>query len=87
MEKIICVCGHENPAGTKLCGKCGRPLTEEAKTSKIVDMKYDGAAIRSKTRNKSIIDKIWNFFSSVRVGITLIIINLIAASIGTIFPQ
>lgn len=87
MEKIICVCGHENPAGTKLCGKCGRPLTEEAKSSKIVDMKYDGAAIRSKTRNKSIVDKIWNFFSSVKVGISLIIINLIAASIGTIFPQ
>ncbi|MCM3388975.1 cytochrome c biogenesis protein ResB [Ureibacillus chungkukjangi] len=87
MEKIICVCGHENPAGTKLCGKCGRPLTEEAKTSKILDMKYDGAAIRSKTRNKSIVDKIWNFFSSVKVGITLIIINLVAASIGTIFPQ
>jgi len=87
MDKIICVCGHENPAGTKLCGKCGRPLTEEAKQSKIVDMKYDGAAIRSKTRNKSIVDKIWNFFSSVKVGIALIIINLIAASIGTIFPQ
>ncbi|HCG4536174.1 TPA: cytochrome c biogenesis protein ResB [Salmonella enterica subsp. enterica serovar Typhi str. AG3] len=69
------------------CGKCGRPLSEEAKNSKIVDMKYDGAAIRSKTRNKSFVDKIWNFFSSVKVGITLIIINLIAASIGTIFPQ
>lgn len=87
MEKMICACGHENPAGTKLCGKCGRPLTEEARTSKIVDMKYDGAAIRSKTRNKSIVDKIWNFFSSVKVGITLIIVNLVAASIGTIFPQ
>ncbi|RHW39408.1 cytochrome C biogenesis protein [Lysinibacillus yapensis] len=87
MEKLICVCGHENPAGTKLCGKCGRPLTEEAKESKIVDMKYDGAAIRSKTRNKSIVDKVWNFFSSVKVGIALIIINLVAASIGTIFPQ
>ncbi|QCR32088.1 cytochrome c biogenesis protein ResB [Lysinibacillus sp. SGAir0095] len=87
MEKIICVCGHENPSGTKLCGKCGRPLTEEAKMSKILDMKYDGAAIRSKTRNKSIVDKIWNFFSSVKVGISLIIINLVAASIGTIFPQ
>lgn len=87
MEKIICVCGHENPEGTKLCEKCGRPLTEEGKNSKIVDMRYDGTAIRSKTRNKSIIDKVWNFFSSVKVGITLIFINLVAASIGTIFPQ
>lgn len=87
MEKIICECGHENPVGTKLCGKCGRPLTEEEKQKKLLDMRYDGIAIRSKTHNKSIIDKIWNFFSSVKVGITLIILNLIAASIGTILPQ
>ena len=87
MEKIICVCGHENPEGTKLCGKCGRPLTEEGKENKIVDMRYDGIAIRSKTRNKSIVDKIWNFFSSVKVGVTLIVLNLLAASVGTIFPQ
>ena len=87
MEKIICVCGHENPEGTKLCEKCGRPLTEEGKESKIVDMRYDGIAIRSKTRNKSVIDKVWNFFSSVKVGVTLIVLNLLAASLGTIFPQ
>lgn len=87
MEKIICECGHENPVGTKICGRCGRPLTEEEKQKKILDMRYDGIAIRSKTHNKSIIDKIWNFFSSVKVGITLIILNLIAASIGTILPQ
>lgn len=87
MEKIICACGHENPVGTKLCEKCGRPLTEQEQNSKVVDMRYDGIAIRSKTRNKSIIDKVWNFFSSVKVGVSLIIINLVAASIGTIFPQ
>ncbi|MER2189557.1 MAG: cytochrome c biogenesis protein ResB [Solibacillus sp.] len=87
MNKILCECGHENPVGTKLCALCGRPLTVEEQDSKIADMRYDGAAIRSKTHNKSIIDKVWNFFSSVKVGITLIIINLIAASIGTILPQ
>ncbi|WP_341302083.1 cytochrome c biogenesis protein ResB [Lysinibacillus sp. FSL H8-0500] len=87
MEKIICACGHSNPYGTKLCEKCGRPLTEEEKQNKVVDMRYDGMAIRSKTYNKSIIDKIWNFFSSVKVGIALIIITLIAASIGTLLPQ
>ena len=64
--------------GTKICEKCGRPLSEEAKAQKIVDMRYDGTAIRSKTYNKSIIDKIWNFFSSVKVGVSLIIITLIA---------
>jgi len=86
-EKIICECGHENPYGTKLCGVCGKALSEEEKSTKIADMRYDGIAIRSKTHNKSIVDKIWNFFSSVKVGITLIILNLVAASIGTIFPQ
>ncbi|OEC02266.1 cytochrome C biogenesis protein [Lysinibacillus sphaericus] len=87
MENIICACGHSNPFGTKLCEKCGRPLTEEEKQNKVVDMRYDGTAIRSKTYNKSIVDKIWNFFSSVKVGIALIIITLIAASIGTLLPQ
>ena len=87
MEKIRCECGHDNPIGTKLCAVCGRALTEEEKQKKLADMRYDGIAIRSKTHNKSIIDKIWNFFSSVKVGITLIILNLVAASIGTIFPQ
>ncbi|WP_042477871.1 cytochrome c biogenesis protein ResB [Bacillus ndiopicus] len=87
MEKIICTCKHVNPVGTKLCEKCGRPLTTEEQEKSVVDMRYDGIAIRSKTHNKSIVDKIWNFFSSVKVGIALIIITLIAASIGTIFPQ
>ncbi len=87
MENITCACGHSNPYGTKLCEKCGRPLTEEEKQNKVVDMRYDGTAIRSKTYNKSIVDKIWNFFSSVKVGISLIIITLIAASIGTLLPQ
>lgn len=87
MEKISCVCGHENPYGTKICGKCGRPLSDDAKAQKVLDMRYDGSAIRSKTYNKSIIDKIWNFFSSVKVGVSLIVITLIASSIGTFFPQ
>ena len=87
MNKILCECGHENPVGTKLCEICGSPLTIEEKDKKIADMRYDGIAIRSKTHNKSIVDKVWNFFSSVKVGISLIIINLVAASIGTILPQ
>lgn len=87
MENITCVCGHENPYGTSICQKCGRPLSEEAKERKIVDMRYDGTAIRSKTYNKSVVDKVWNFFSSVKVGISLIIILLVSSSLGTIFPQ
>jgi len=87
MNKIICACGHENPEGTVLCGNCGRPLTEEAENLKLVDMRYEGSARRSQTYNKSIVDKIWNFFSSVRVGVWLIVIILVAAAIGTILPQ
>ncbi|UQW98499.1 cytochrome c biogenesis protein ResB [Rummeliibacillus sp. G93] len=87
MKNITCECGHVNPEGTHLCEKCGRPLTEEEKHAKVVDMKYEGRAIRSKTYNKTIIDKIWNFFSSVKVGVSIIVITLVAAAIGTFLPQ
>ncbi len=78
-------CGFENKEGTSICNKCGNPLDVENK--KLLNMRYDGRAIRSKTRNQSIVDKIWNFFSSIKVGVTLIAIALVASAIGTIFPQ
>lgn len=88
MSKIICQCGHENPEGSELCQACGRTLTEAAAKRKTHDvMRYEGMARRSQTYQASIIDKIWNFFSSVKVGVSLIIITLIASAIGTIFPQ
>lgn len=87
MDKIVCTCGNVNPAGTELCESCGRPLTKETKEKKLVDMRYEGSARRSQTYNKSIIDKVWNFFSSVKVGVWIIVIILVAASIGTILPQ
>ena len=87
MSKIICQCGHENPFGTILCERCGRPQTEEAKNSELVDMRYEGSARRSQTYKRSIIDKVWNFFSSVKIGISIIIAVLSTSAIGTIFPQ
>ncbi|GAA3327636.1 hypothetical protein GCM10020331_068370 [Ectobacillus funiculus] len=36
---------------------------------------------------KTLVDKIWSFFSSVKVGIWLIVITLVASAIGTVFPQ
>lgn len=87
MENVQCQCGHTNPPGTKLCESCGRSLTEKDQNSKLVDMRYEGTARRSQTYNKSIIDKIWNFFSSVKVGVSIIVILLVAAAIGTILPQ
>ncbi|PSL42006.1 cytochrome c biogenesis protein [Planomicrobium soli] len=87
MEKKQCQCGHVNPPGTILCESCGRSLTEKEQNSKLVDMRYEGTARRSQTYNKSIIDKVWNFFSSVKVGIGIIVALLVAAAVGTILPQ
>ncbi|MGE7905629.1 cytochrome c biogenesis protein ResB [Peribacillus sp. NPDC094092] len=86
MEEVKCDCGHINPFGTKICGKCGMVLGSE-RENKLIDMRYEGSARRSQTYKKTIIDKIWNFFSSVKVGVTLIVIALIASAIGTILPQ
>lgn len=87
MNDVKCECGHVNPHGTILCESCGRVLEEKEKEKQLLDMRYEGSARRSQTYNKTIIDKVWNFFSSVKVGVWLIIITLIASSLGTIFPQ
>jgi cytochrome c biogenesis protein len=87
MNDVKCECGHVNPHGTVLCEACGKVLDEHVKDKELLDMRYEGSARRSQTYNKTIIDKIWNFFSSVKVGIWLIIITLIASAVGTIFPQ
>ena len=87
MNEVKCECGHINPHGTILCESCGKVLEESEQGKTIVDMRYEGTARRSQTYNKTIVDKIWNFFSSVKVGIWLIVITLIASALGTIFPQ
>ncbi|MEH6942281.1 cytochrome c biogenesis protein ResB [Bacillus sp. JJ722] len=87
MRDVKCECGHVNPHGTILCESCGRVLAEGEKDKKLVDMRYEGTARRSQTYQKTFVDKIWNFFSSVKVGVALIIITLLASAIGTIFPQ
>lgn len=87
MKTLECKCGHINPEGTQLCESCGRPLTEEARNKPLADMRYEGSARRSQTYNKTIIDKVWNFFSSVKVGMWIIVAILVAAAIGTILPQ
>ena len=53
----------------------------------MLDMKYDGADIRSKRRPKSWIDRVWSFFASVKVGLWLIGLIIVSSAIGTIFPQ
>src|SRR5699024_11389694 len=80
------------PEGTVLCESCGKPIEgnqhiDGNDKKKLLNMRYDGTARRSLTYNKSIIDKTWSFFSSVKVAIWLIVITLIASALGTIFSQ
>ena len=89
MNKVTCECGHANPEGTLLCESCGNPIGEKEKKEdkKLLDMKYEGSARRSQTYKKTFVDKIWNFFSSVKVGVWLIFLTLLASALGTVFPQ
>jgi cytochrome c biogenesis protein len=87
MKDVKCECGHVNPHGTVLCEACGKVLDEQTQDKSLLDMRYEGSARRSQTYNKSIVDKIWNFFSSVKVGVWLIVITLVASAAGTILPQ
>ncbi|MCF3944859.1 cytochrome c biogenesis protein ResB [Oceanobacillus alkalisoli] len=92
MNKIKCECGHVNPEGTVLCEACGKPIEgnqhiDGNDKKLLLNMRYEGSARRSQTYRKSIIDKVWSFFSSVKVGVWLIVIALVASMIGTLFPQ
>ncbi len=89
MDTRKCECGHTNPLGTLLCESCGKPTEEQQVVSQasFPDMRYEGRARRSQTYKRSVVDRIWNFFSSVKIAIYLIIITLLASAVGTIFPQ
>src|SRR5690606_28688453 len=52
-----------------------------------LEMRYEGAARRSQKKNPNILDRIWNFFSSVKVAVYLIIITLTLSILGTLLPQ
>lgn len=89
LKEIKCsACQHVNPPGTQLCQSCGKLIDENYDKKKIKDvMRYDGSAVRSKVRSQSLYDKIWIFFTSIRNGVIIIALIMIAAAIGTIFPQ
>ncbi|MGV2875219.1 cytochrome c biogenesis protein ResB [Macrococcus capreoli] len=87
-QMIKCQCGHINPPGTQLCQNCGRLINDDYDKKKTTDvMRYDGQAVRSKTKNRTLLDKIWIFFSSVKTGVTLLVLTVIASALGTMFPQ
>lgn len=81
-----CDCGHQNPIGTTLCESCGNPLID-TEGRDILEMRYDGMARRSQKSNPSLLDKVWNFFSSVKIAVWIIIWTVVASAVGTIFPQ
>lgn len=87
IENTKCECGHQNPVGTVLCEYCGKPLHDDENSNAILEMRYDGIARRSQKQNPSIIDRVWRFFSSVKVAVYIIIFTLLGAALGTIFPQ
>ncbi|MED4081849.1 cytochrome c biogenesis protein ResB [Halalkalibacterium halodurans] len=87
MNKVKCECGHVNPFGTVLCESCGKPVEENDDQKELLNMRYEGVARRSQTYTTTFIDKIWMFFSSVKVGIWIIVLTLVASIFGTIFPQ
>jgi len=61
------------------------------KEFKPIDMRYEEAELRSNRRSRSsisrAIDQVWAFFSSVKVGLWLIGLIILASGVGTIFPQ
>lgn len=86
IKNTKCECGHQNYVGTVLCESCGKPLIDDG-SQEPLEMRYDGVARRSQRSNKSWIDHIWSFFSSVKVAVYIIIITLLLATLGTIYPQ
>lgn len=86
LHNTKCECGHQNPVGTVLCESCGKPLDDEFGTAPL-EMRYDGIARRSQRENPVLIDRVWRFFSSVKVAIILIFIVLCVSIVGTIYPQ
>ncbi|PYI54976.1 cytochrome c biogenesis protein ResB [Paenibacillus flagellatus] len=81
-----CECGHQNHVGTVLCESCGKPLVDDDGTAPL-EMRYDGIARRSQKANPTLLDRVWNFFSSVKIAIYLILATLLGAMLGTVYPQ
>ncbi|MEX2460950.1 MAG: cytochrome c biogenesis protein ResB [Paenibacillaceae bacterium] len=85
-ENTKCECGHQNHVGTVLCESCGKPLFDNT-GEETLEMRYDGVARRSQKNNPALLDRVWNFFSSVKIAIYMILATLLASMVGTIYPQ
>ncbi|MBO9606411.1 MAG: cytochrome c biogenesis protein ResB [Paenibacillaceae bacterium] len=87
IENTKCECGHQNPVGTVLCESCGKPLEDDPGNTGPLEMRYDGVARRSQRTNQGLLDRVWSFFSSVKIAIYMILITLVLSMLGTIYPQ
>lgn len=76
-----CSCGTQNNEQAQFCRNCGKPLKET------IDMRYEGATILSKKKRKNSLERLWSLFANVKFGVSLIVITLVLASLGTILPQ
>lgn len=57
MKTDKCECGHINHEGTVLCEACGKPIKgnqhiDGNDDQKVLEMRYDGSARRSKPTNE-----------------------------------
>lgn len=86
LDNTKCECGHQNAVGTVLCEYCGKPLVDDQGNAPL-EMRYDGVARRSQKQNPNVIDRVWRFFSSVKVAVILILVTACLIAIGTIFEQ
>lgn len=84
MKEVKCSCGHVNPPATTICESCSNPLIEN---KELLNMRYEGMARHSESKSKSIFNYLWNFFSSVRNAVWMIVITLLASILGTVLPQ
>lgn len=85
MIDVKCTCGHTNPPSTSICEACGNPF--ETNSDGLLNMRYEGMSRRSQMKPQGVLDLVWNFFSSVKVAVWMIVITLFASIIGTILPQ
>ncbi|MDV2580860.1 cytochrome c biogenesis protein ResB [Alkalibacillus haloalkaliphilus] len=91
-QSIRCECGHLNKEGTILCEACGKPIEgnqhiDGNDEKHVLEMRYEGSARRSQTYKRTFVDKTWGFFSSVKVGVWLIVITVVLSALGTVYPQ
>lgn len=86
VDNTKCECGHQNPVGTLLCEHCGKPL-EEGGGDAPLEMRYDGAARRSRKADPGPLDLAWRFFSSVKVAVLIILLMACLIAVGTFLEQ